>query len=96
MADASESYSLITPAKERALWIILAVLAVVALILHLWGWARVGRADWVRALSSLGMLVMAVGNLAVRSRGWLYLVLMVVALGLMVAGIVPFIVNEMK
>jgi hypothetical protein len=88
MADTPETYIPITPAKERALWIAMAVLAAVLLALHLWGWAREGRADWVQPLAPLGMLAMAVGNLAGRSRRRLYPVLMVAAVGLMFAGVI--------
>ena len=95
MTDAPETYSPISPAKERALWIVLMVLSVVLLALHLWGWAREGPAGWVRALSPVGMLMMAVGNLAGRSRGRLYPVLLVVAAVLMFAGLIPLL-REMK
>jgi hypothetical protein len=95
MADTPETYIPITPAKERALWIAMAVLAAVLLALHLWGWAREGRADWVGPLAPLGMLTMAVSNLVGRPRRRLYLLLTVVAVGLMFAGLILLAARKM-
>lgn len=98
MPTPPDTYIPISPAKERALYIIPAVLAAVVVAVHLW-WAWEGRDDragWVHTLAPLGLLTTAVSNLACRSRPRLYAALSVVAAVLMLAGLILLVAREMK
>ena len=87
MDNNSESMALFSPTTARTLWIITVAFAVILLALNLWGWALRGYA-WTTFLGPVGLLLLIVSYPLVRSRGRLYLILQVMAMGLLIADLI--------
>jgi hypothetical protein len=84
MDNNSESVPLFSSTTARTLWVIAVAVAGFTLVLNLWGWARRGY-DWTALLGTVGILLLVVSYVIGRSRGRLYLVLQMIAIGLLIA-----------
>lgn len=84
MDNNSESISLFSPKTSRTLWIIAIAIGGFSLALNFWGWAYRGY-HWTTFLGPVGMLLLMISYLIVRSHRRLYPVLQVIAMGLLIA-----------
>lgn len=87
MENNSESIPLFSSTTARTLRIITIAFAGFLLVLNIWAWARGGK-DWTIFLGPVGILLLVSSQHLARSRGRLYLVLQVMAMGLLTANLV--------
>jgi len=83
----SDVIPLVSPKTARVLWIITLAFAGLLLALNLWGWALRGE-DWTTLLGSVGFLVLIGSYPFIRSRVRLYVVLQIIALGLIITDMI--------
>ena len=87
MDNNSEPITLFSPTTARTFWIITVTVAGLTLALNLWAWAYRGYA-WTTFLGPVGLLLLLVSYTIARSRGRLYLVLQVIAMGMLIADLI--------
>lgn len=87
MDNNSEPKTLFAPTTARTLWISAVAVGVCVLALNFWGWAHRGYA-WTTFLAPVGLLLLMVSYPIARSRGRVYLVLQVLAMGLLMADLI--------